>query len=61
LRRLHGGLGELDFYHDDLSEDPDSKSRMGTTRAGTGSSCGKHRHMMNSLKLLMNLLYRALA
>jgi len=34
---------------------------MEATRTETGSNAGKHRHMMNLPKLLINLLYRALA
>lgn len=56
LRRIDSGLGELDFRHDDSSESPVSKSRMGATRGEAGSSFGKHRHMLNSPKLLINLL-----
>jgi hypothetical protein len=41
------GLGELDLCHDDSSESPVSKSRVGATRGKAGSSFGKHRHMLN--------------
>jgi hypothetical protein len=61
LRRLHGGLGELDPGHDDSWERPVSKSHMGAMRAEAGSGFRMHRHMLNSPKLLINLLYLALA
>src|SRR3546814_500261 len=50
LCRINCGLGELDLRHDDSSESPVSKSRMGATRREAGSSFGKHRHMLNSPK-----------
>src|SRR3546814_7484876 len=58
---IYCGLGELDLRHDDSSESPVSKSRMGATRGEAGSSFGKHRHMMDAPKPLLNLLYLALA
>ena len=61
LCRIDCGLGELDLRHDDPSESPVSKSRMGATRGEAGSGFGKHRHMLDSPKLLINLLYRASA
>ncbi len=61
LRRLYGGLGELDLCHDDSLERPGSKSHIGAARGETGSSFRKHRHMMDAPKLLINLLYRASA
>jgi hypothetical protein len=56
LCRIDCGLGELDLRHDDSSETSDSKSHMGATRPEAGSSFGKHRHMMDAPKSLINLL-----
>ena len=50
LGGIDSGLGEFDSCHDDSSESPVSKSRMGATRGEAGSSFGKHRHMLNSPK-----------
>jgi len=41
--------------------DPVSKSHMGAMRAQAGSGFRKHRHMLNSPKSLINLLYLAWA
>ena len=42
-------------------KDLDSKGRIGVRRSEVRSGFGKHRHMLNSLKSLINLLYRAVA
>lgn len=39
-------------------KDPISRSLVGARRTEVGSSFGKHRHMMDAPKLLINLLYR---
>ncbi|ATA20816.1 hypothetical protein [Gibbsiella quercinecans] len=49
LGRIDCGLGELDLRHDDSSESPVSKIRIGATRWEAGSSFGKHRHMLVEL------------
>jgi len=61
LCRLYGGLGELDLCHDDSLERPDSKSHIGAAREEAGSGFGKHWHMMDARKQLINLLYLASA
>ncbi|WP_157764932.1 hypothetical protein [Acidovorax delafieldii] len=55
------GAFEVDIGHDDSSERPVSKSHVRTTIAEAGSGFGKHRHLMDAPKLLINLLYLALA
>src|SRR5690606_36558450 len=42
-------------------KDPVPRSLLGASRGKVGSSFRKHRHMMNSPKLLINLLYLVLA
>ena len=42
-------------------KDPIPKSHVGASRREVRSGFGKHRHMLNSPKLLINLLYRASA
>ena len=61
LYRLYGGLGELDLCHDDSLERPDFKSHIGAAREEAGSGFGKPWQMMDARKLLINLLYRAMA
>ena len=61
LCRIDCGLGELDLRHVTPRKDPIPKSHVGAIRGEAGSGFGKHRHMLNSPKLLINLLYRASA
>jgi hypothetical protein len=61
LCRIDCGLGELDFAMMTPRKDPIPRSHVGAIRGEAGSGFGKHRHMLNSPKLLINLLYRASA
>ena len=61
LCRIDCGLGELDLRHVTPRKDPIPKSLIGATSREVGSGFGKHRHMLNSPKLLINLLHRASA
>lgn len=53
LKALGTGLSPVVTH---FSETPVSKSHMGATRPEAGSSFGKHRHMMDAPKSLINLL-----
>lgn len=61
LCRIDSGLGELDFATMTHRKDPVPRSPLGVSKEEVGSSFRKHRHMMNSPKLLIDLLYLVLA